>query len=92
MDPTRNPERRQEKRSPHSGTIEITFEDPAPITITGELIEISTHGFRVSHTAEALTPGMEVHFKRAKSTGWARVIWTHVLDGQCVSGFLILSN
>ncbi len=91
MDLNRTPERRQEQRSPQSGAIEISFENPAPVTLKAELLETSGHGFRAAHDAQALAPGVEVKYAAANSKGTARVIWTHVLDGRCVSGFLILS-
>jgi hypothetical protein len=90
MDSNRKPERRQEERSPQSGVIEISFDDPNPVTVRAELIEVSERGFRAAHDSRVLTPGLEVQYERIGSSGKARVIWTHVLDGRCVSGFLIL--
>ena len=90
MDSNRNPDRRQEERSPVSGTIEISFEDPAPVTVRAELLEVSGRGFRASHDEKALAPGLEVKYTSASSSGRARVIWTHILEGRCVSGFLLL--
>jgi hypothetical protein len=90
MDLNYNPERRQEQRSPQSGTIEILFENPAPVILQAELIETSGHGFRCAHAAPGLAPGVEVRYATRSSKGTARVIWTHVLEGRCVSGFLIL--
>jgi hypothetical protein len=83
-------ERRKEQRSPFSGPVEITFEDPAPVTVRAELLEVSTRGFRASHNEKSLAPGLEVSYRSAGSSGRARVIWTHVLEGRCVSGFLLL--
>jgi hypothetical protein len=37
-----------------------------------------------------LGPGVEVEYQRANVSGRARVIWTHILEGHSVSGFLIL--
>jgi len=85
-------DRRKEGRSPHAGAIEISFEDPNPITVRGELTETSERGFRATHDSKALAPGLEVHYERSSSSGRGRVIWTHVLEGRCVSGFLILSS
>ncbi|MGA3203949.1 MAG: hypothetical protein ABSF12_15790 [Bryobacteraceae bacterium] len=85
-------DRRSEKRSPQFGAIEISFEDPTPVTVVGELIEISGRGFRASHNEKALAPGLEVHYKSATSSGRACVIWTHVQEGRCNSGFLILAH
>lgn len=86
------PERRQEKRRPQSGAIEISFADPAPATVQGEMIEVSGRGFRAAHNTKALAAGLEVEYRSSSSSGRARVIWTHVLEGRCVSGFLILRS
>jgi hypothetical protein len=85
-------DRRKEERSLHSGAIEISFEDPNPVMVKADLIEISTRGFRAAHDATSLAPGLEVHYAGTSSSGRARVIWTHVLEGRCVSGFLILAS
>jgi hypothetical protein len=92
MDYNGNSERRSEGRSPQSGAIEISFADPNPMTVSAELIEVSERGFRALHDSRLLTVGLEVRYTRSGSSGMARVIWTHVLDGRCVSGFLILAG
>ena len=92
MGPPRNPERRQEERSPQSGAITFVFEDPSPVTVLAELIEVSGRGFRAAHDAKALTTGVEVDYVTSHSAGRARVMWTHVLEGRCVSGFLIVPS
>jgi hypothetical protein len=90
MDSKRNPDRRTEERLPLSGAIEISFDDPNPVTIDGELVEVSERGFRVRHDSKALAAGLEVGYRRTGASGRARVIWTHILEGRCVSGFLVL--
>ncbi len=85
-----NTERRRDQRSPQSGAIEIFFEDPRPVKVSADLIEISERGFRAAHDEKALAPGLQVEFKRGDAQQRARVIWTHILEGRCVSGFLIL--
>jgi hypothetical protein len=84
-------ERRQDARSPFSGSVQLAFDDPHPVIVEAELIETSERGFRATHHSSALAPGLEVHYSRAAASGRARVIWTHVLEGRWVSGFLILS-
>jgi hypothetical protein len=91
MDFNGQSERRSEERSPTSGAIDIAFADPNPMTVKAELIEVSERGFRASHDSRLLTVGLEVRYWRSGSSGRARVIWTHVLGGRCVSGFLILA-
>jgi hypothetical protein len=55
-----------------------------------DLIEMSDKGFRASHDAKSLVPGLEVRYVLAASSGRARVMWMRVLEGRCVTGFLIL--
>jgi hypothetical protein len=88
---TNHTDRRREERSPQTGTVEISFDDPNPVVIVTELVETSDRGFRVTHDSRALAPGIEVRYSRVGSSGKARVMWTHVLDGRCVSGFLVLT-
>lgn len=88
----RIPDRRAEERSPHSGAVEISFDDPNPVNVQAELTEISDRGFRATHGSRALAPGLEVRYRRVGSSGRARVIWMHVLEGRCVSGFLVLPD
>jgi len=83
-------ERRIAPRVPRSGRLEITYADPLPATVDAELIESSSTGFRASHACARLVPGLEVHFGGGGNSGRARVIWTHVLQKQRVSGFLLL--
>jgi hypothetical protein len=83
-------ERRTEERSPQSGAIRILFDDPHPIAVEAELTEVSDHGFRATHDSRGLAPGLVVEYTRGATAGVARVIWTHVQDSRCVSGFLIL--
>ena len=90
MNADHKPERRTEERTPRSGAIHISFEDPNPMSVEAELIEASERGFRAKHESRLLVPGLEVHYGLDGASGRARVIWTHVLHGRCVSGFLIL--
>ena len=90
MDTNPKSERRREERLPRSGTIHIAFADPNPVTVEAELIEVSERGFRAAHDSRLLAPGLEVEYRRTGGSGRARVIWTHVLDERCVSGFLVL--
>jgi hypothetical protein len=90
METQRDLERRVEKRWTQSGLIEISFADPAPVNVRAELFEMSGRGFRAAHDTKALAAGLEVEYKSSHASGRARVIWTHVLEGRCVSGFLTL--
>jgi hypothetical protein len=70
--------------------VEIVFDDPVPACVEAEVVEIGAKGFRAAHDSKTLEPGSEVTCTRGGSTFRARVIWTHVLGGRRVSGFLIL--
>lgn len=84
-------DRRQEPRSAAAGRVKISFENPAQTTIDAEWIENSATGFRIVHDSPALEPGLEVSFESPTHSGRARVIWTHVLEGRRVSGFVAIS-
>ncbi|MGD1095516.1 MAG: hypothetical protein ABSB35_26415 [Bryobacteraceae bacterium] len=90
MNVSQAPERRRAPRTPSSGSIQLSFEDPAPVTLEAELVESSSTGFRAAHEYKNLTPGIIVEFRRESAAGRARVIWTHVLDGRRISGFHLL--
>jgi hypothetical protein len=90
QDRRRTPDRRSAPRLVSSGRVEITFDNPAPVVVEAELVELSANGFRAVHDSKALAPGTEVHYRRAGAHGRARVIWTHVLDQRRVSGFVTL--
>ena len=83
-------ERRRAPRIAQSGRVVISFVNPVPTTINADLIERSSTGFRASHECKNLDPGMEVRYQREGFSGIARVMWTHVLQGQRVSGFLLI--
>ena len=83
-------ERRIAPRVPCTGRLEIMYADPLPATVDAELIESSSTGFRASHACARLVPGLEVRIGRNGNSGRARVIWTHVLQQNRVSGFLLL--
>lgn len=83
-------DRRSEPRSATGGTVRISFENPAPITIDAEWIESSVNGFRVVHDSQALEPGLDVSYESPTRSGQARLVWTHVLDGRRVSGFVAI--
>jgi len=90
QDRRKHRDRRESPREAADGTVEISFSAPALTVVKGVLVETSASGFRASHDCEALEPGLEVQYLRTGSRGSARVIWTHVLEGRRVSGFLVI--
>jgi len=84
-------ERRAAPRRQVSEQVHLCFEDQKRVEIAGEITDSSVTGFRVRYAAAALSPGLEVSFRCTGASGKARVIWTRVLGGQNVSGFVLLS-
>jgi len=58
--------------------------------ISGQLVDASPQGFRITYEEPPLFSGQDVHFLLAQSEGQARVIWTRVMGSKVESGFLIL--
>jgi PilZ domain len=87
---TETSERRRAPRIPTSGRVEISFEDPTPITIKAELVETSATGFRIEHGSPEISPGLEIRLSRAHDTVRAKVVWTHLLEGRRVSGCVLI--
>jgi hypothetical protein len=83
-------DRRQAPRAAAAGQVKISFANPAPTKIEAEWIENSATGFRLVHDSPALEPGLEVSYESPTHSGRARVIWTHVLEGRRVSGFVAI--
>jgi hypothetical protein len=89
-DRRKNRERRGAERAAESGRVRIWFENPARVDLEAEWIETSATGFRLAHDSDALEAGLEVSYESQEQFGRARVVWTHVLDGRRVSGFVRL--
>ena len=61
---------------------------------------LALSGFRAVHQSQKLTPGRVIrfHFEDAvvlqtRQSGWARVIWSRVLDSQVESGcFIVIAD
>ena len=83
-------ERRRLPRVAADGFVDVSFDDPLPVTVRAELVDISDSGLRAAHGSKRLVPGLIVRLDRSAKTQRARVVWTHVLDGRRVSGFLLL--
>src|ERR1700729_2699991 len=84
-------DRRSAPRTASSGRMEILLDGPAPERVEAKLIESSSIGFRAEHDSRTLEPGLEVLCRiDGAEPLQARVIWTHVLDGRRVSGFLLV--
>jgi len=89
-DRRKNRDRRGAPRDALHGVVEISFDIPVPMTIQANLVETSVTGFRASHDSKAIEPGLAVRYKLVGASGEARVIWTQLLEGHRVSGFLVV--
>ncbi len=92
IDRRRWEDRRGAVRTPASGRVEIWIDGPAPTVVEAEMIESSATGFRAAYDSAALESGLDVRYLAALASGRARVIWTHVIQGRRVSGFLRLPD
>jgi hypothetical protein len=89
-DRRRNRDRRGAPRQALGSVVEISFDIPVPMAIQATLIETSATGFRASHDSKAIEPGLSVRYQRVGASGEARVIWTQLLGGRRVSGFVVI--
>jgi len=67
----------------------LSFADPLPVTISGQLLDTSRSGFRAAHQCPSLHTGMEVSFEHASASGNARVAWTRIAGNAVETGFVI---
>jgi hypothetical protein len=86
-------EKRREPRLPASGHLSIQLVDAGPtVSIDGELMDCSDHGFRASHRHRGLMAGQEVTFRHAQAHGRARVVWNKIVAGTVETGFFVLHS
>ena len=82
-------ERRREGRTIVSGRVEIVLDIGLPLTVEGELIDLSSHGFRAAHNHHTFEPGDQVSFHHDSASGQAKVMWNRVTSGRVETGFLV---
>jgi len=85
-------ERRKESRSRAHGVVQLLVEDPAPLVICAQLVDVSAGGFRAVHHCAALSSGQEVRFTHGLARGRARVVWSITRPGTVESGFLVMGT
>lgn len=83
-------DRRSEHRYPGEGPLTLSFADPGPQKVMGQLLDYSTSGFRAVHPYIALHAGQEVEFRHAVAVGRARVMWNRIADDRVETGFLVI--
>ena len=84
-------EKRREARRAANGCVHVKFTDPQPLEIDGELLDISTSGFRMTHACTSLQSGQVVEFAHPEASGRARVMWNRILAGGVETGFLVFT-
>ena len=83
-------DRRSEQRHAGHGTLKLSFDDPAPQEVNGELLDYNTSGFRAEHPYTALSrrPGSGV--PASVAVGRARVMWNRIANDRVETGFLVI--
>jgi hypothetical protein len=85
-------DRRSERRYSYKGQgpLKLSFDDPSPQEITGQLMDYSTSGFRAVHAYAALHTGQVVDFQHAVADGKARVMWNRIAGDRVETGFFVI--
>ena len=83
-------DRRSERRHAGRGPLQLSFDDPSPQQITGQLMDYSTSGFRAIHAYAALHTGQVVNFQHAVACGKARVMWNRIAGDTVETGFFVI--
>jgi len=80
------PDLRREPRLRADGSVTLRFDRHR---ITGQLMDVSSSGFRAAHDCPHLRTGATVHFRHEAGSGRARVVWNRISGGSIESGFFI---
>jgi hypothetical protein len=83
-------DRRSERRYRGQGPLKLSFDDPAPQEITGQLMDYSTNGFRAVHAYAALHTGQVVDFQHSVAVGKARVMWNRIAGDRVETVFFVI--
>ncbi|HVP49339.1 MAG TPA: PilZ domain-containing protein [Bryobacteraceae bacterium] len=79
--------RRSIRRTEHGIVFMVTTSAPERQRISGALIDVSDHGFRVRHLYAGFQPGEFVSFIHRKREGFARVVWHKPEGSDFETGF-----
>ena len=74
------------------GEIFLWPQDAPESAILGEVIDISSGGFRACYPGQSLPAGTEVVFRHRFFQGRARVIWSNPILHSTHSGFVVLRD
>jgi len=82
-------QKRSEERTVCAGEVCLSLDGPPPLETRGQLVDVSSHGFRAIHHKPLLS-GTEVRFQHKLFVGRARVVWTRTILEKSESGFQVL--
>ena len=82
---------RREVRKVCQGEVHL-ITDQADEFILGEVLDVSSSGFRASYREPSLTAGTEVRFRHKFFQGRARVVWSNPMMNITQSGFLVVRD
>ena len=85
-------EKRREMLQPAEGPVLVRFANPKPLEILGQLMDVSSSGFRMTHANQSLQSGQIVEFSHSNAVGAARVMWNRIMDQRVETGFLIVTT
>ena len=85
-------DRRVEPRQRADGLVRLFTLNDERLAIEGEMIDVSTSGFRLEHTNARVRSGEEYIFESPYSSGIARVMWNRILAEAVETGFFIVSS
>ena len=78
-------EQRREPRRAAKGSVTVAG-------VSGHLVDVSEHGFRMAHGDASFEPGMVVEFVHSEARGKARVIWNRISEGRVETGFFVVER
>jgi hypothetical protein len=82
---------RSETREFCQGNVQLSMDDSG-YESRGEMLDVSSNGFRARHSLPDLQPGLEVRFQHRIFVGRAKVVWTALIGGHTQSGFQIVQS
>lgn len=90
---------RKEERFPADSFVCLILDHDGSEAVNGRLADVSQSGFRAIHASQKLTPGRVIRFhfedreSKRRRSGWARVVWSRVLDSVVETGcFIVISD
>jgi hypothetical protein len=85
-------ESRRETRTVCQGEVHLVAEDEFGTVILGEVLDVSSSGFRASYREPSLSAGTEVRFRHKFFQGRARVMWSNPILNHTHSGFQVVRD